>query len=137
MQTIKPFDFNDLLHLRYKPRRENFKNCLPCPAFQLFDWVIWFPDSIFSCRFHRLRPKRVLCLAHPKSLSYLKKSRHFLKDSIVVIAGEDTNLSSVLSTVEEILPHCSKIYYEAKDIPHGLIKSFCMGFTSFYLKLVN
>jgi hypothetical protein len=127
----------NLLHLRYKPKRKNFKGCAPCPAFRLFDWVIWLPDSLFSCRCRRSTPRTVLCLAHPKSLRILEKSKSRLKNATVIIAGEDTNLSHVLPTVEALLPYSRKIYYEAKDVMHTEIKSFCMGFISFYLKRVD
>jgi hypothetical protein len=132
-QNILP----NLLHLRYKPRKPNFKGCKPCPAFRLFDWVIWLPDSLYVCRCRRLVPRSVLCLANSESLRILKELRHFLRGSIVVIAGADTNLSKVLPTVEVLLPYCSKIYYEAKDVEHLEIKSFCMGFNSFYLRRIE
>ncbi|MEN8447577.1 MAG: hypothetical protein ABG776_21460 [Cyanobacteria bacterium J06555_13] len=126
-----------LLDLRYKPKKKSFQGCQPCEAFKLFDWVIWLPDSKYSCRYRRVIPRTVLCLANAKSLRVLNKLKAFLKNTTVVIAGEDTNLSAVLPTVETLLPYCSDIYYEAKDIDHSQIKSFCMGFTSFYLKRVG
>lgn len=125
---------SDLLHLRYKPKKESFKDCKPCEAFKLFDWVIWLPDARYSSRFRSIRPRTVLCLANAKSLGSLKRLSPCLKNATVVIAGEDTNLSKVLPTVEALLPHCANIYYEAKDIDHPEITSFCMGFISFYLK---
>jgi len=124
----------DLLHLRYKPKKKNFTGCDPCPAFKLFDWVIWLPDAKYSCRFRRLKPRTVLCLANAKSLNILKKLRAGLKETTVVITGEDTNLSEVLPTVEALQPYCSRIYYEAKDVTHSEITSFCMGFNDFYLR---
>ena len=126
-----------LLHLRYHPKRKKFKDCKPCPAFQLFDWVVWIPSAKSSPHCRRLIPRTVLCMATPESLQVLLKLKHCLRDSTIVMAGEDTNLSKVLSMVEDLLPYCRKIYYEAKDVPHAEIESFSMGFNSFYLKRVK
>ena len=125
---------SDLLHLRYKPRRKQFQNCSPCPAFKLFDWAIWHPDSKLSTRFRKLRPQTVICLAHPKSIRTLYRLRKLLKNTTVFIAGEDKNLSKLLPSIEPLLPYTRKIYFEAKDIEHSQIESFCMGFISYYLE---
>ena len=122
---------DELLHLRYKPKKEAFANCDPCPAFKFFDWVIWLPDAAVS--FRVLKPKTVLALAHPKSLKLLNLFRCLLKDTILVIAGEDTNLSEVKELVSKLRPYCKAIYFEAKDIEMESVKSFSMGFTSYYL----
>lgn len=128
---------SNLLHLRYHPKRHKFKGCKPCPAFQLFDWVVWIPSATSSPLCQRLIPRTILCLATKESLQVLLNLKHCLRDSTIVMAGEDTNLSTVLSLVESLLPYCRKIYYEAKDIPHMDITSFSMGFNSFYLKRVE
>lgn len=130
-----PIDLiNDYLHLRYKPSRKNFQDCLPCPAFELFDWVLWTPDSAMFLKFKWQRPRNILCLANPKSIKTLVKLRRFLKrDSVIVIAGEDTNLSAVQGLVAELIPHCKEILFEAKDIEMDRVKSFSMGFISYYL----
>ncbi len=132
----KQIILSDLLHLRYRPHKwPKLKECQPCPAFQLFDWVIWLPHSALSCRFRNFMPRTVLCLAHLSSLQVLLKLKSCLSNSTVIIAGRDTNLSKVLPIVETLLPYCQKIYYEAKDIAHPEIESFSMGFTSFYFYL--
>lgn len=127
----------DLLHLRYKPKRSNFKDCTECPAFDLFDWVIWTPDDRRFQRFKSLRPATILCLAHPKSLRTLLKLKFLFKNATLIIAGEDTHLSAVLSEVELLIPHCKEIFFEAKDIDHRSVHAFGMGFISFYLKRIG
>ena len=127
----------DLLHLRYKPRRSSFKDCAECPAFDLFDWVIWTPDDKLFQRFKTFRPKTILCLAHPRSLRVLLKLRFLFKNATLVIAGEDTHLSAVLDEVELLIPHCRKIFFEAKDIEHRSVHAFGMGFISYYLKRIG
>jgi len=134
--TISIID-RDLLHLRYKPKRSNFKDCAECPAFDLFDWVIWIPDDRRFQRFRSLCPATILCLAHPESLRTLLKVRFLLKNVTLIIAGQDTLLSVVLSQVELLIPHCKKIFFEAKDIDHQIVHAFGMGFNSFYLKRVG
>jgi hypothetical protein len=127
----------DLLHLRYKPKHRNFKDCAECPAFDLFDWVIWTPDDRRFQRFKKLLPATVLCLAHPKSLRTLLKLRFLIRDTILVIAGEDTNLSAVLTEVEVLAPYCKQILFEAKDIDHHNVRAFGMGFISYYLSRID
>ncbi len=127
----------DLLHLRYKPKSTRFKGCEECPTFDFFDWVIWTPNDKCFQRIKNLRPKTILCLAPPKSLRILLILRLLLKNATVVIAGADTNLSKVLSQVEPLIPHCNKIFFEAKDIEHLHIQSFGMGFISFYLRRID
>lgn len=127
---------SDLLHLRYKPKRESFKLCDPCPAFRCFDWVIWLPDSWSVCRFSRWSPRSVLCLAHPDSVALVSLLSLRLRDATVVFAGEDTHLSAMLPRLEGIARRARKVYYEAKDVEHATIESFCMGFNCFYLKRV-
>ena len=127
----------DLLHLRYKPRRSSFKDCAECPAFDLFDWVIWTPDDKLFQRFKTFRPKTILCLAHPRSLRFLLKLKFLFRNATLVIAGEDTHLSAVLSEVELLVPHCRKIFFEAKDIEHRSVHAFGMGFISYYLKRIG
>jgi hypothetical protein len=123
-----------LLHLRYKPKREKFQECDPCPAFEHFDWVLWAPDARLFFRFRKLRPRYVLCLSHRRSLWVLKGLRFLLKDVTLVVAGEDTHLGKVKSLLDPVLPRCDKVYFESKDIEHHGIKSFSMGFISYYLK---
>lgn len=136
--TLRFHDLSEhLLHLRYKPSRANFKGCRECPAFDCFDWVFWKPDSRTLLRFRRPVPRRVLCLAHPASLARLLKLRFLLHDISLCIAGEDTRLSRLLPQVERLAPHCRKIFYEAKDIRHPFVRSFSMGFNSYYLERVG
>ena len=128
-------NIDSYLHLRYKPKRANFKGCDPCPAFELFDWVIWKPDAAAFYRIKIRRPKKILCLAHPKSIKLLGKFKRFLdKECTIVIAGEDTNLSQVSYLIEQLLPYCKNIFFEAKDIELPKVQSFSMGFISYYLK---
>lgn len=129
--------FPDLLHFRYKPKSKSFKDSKTPQVFKLFDWVIWLPDSTTTCRFRTFSPKTVLCLAHERSLRILDKLKSRLADTTIVIAGEDTNLSEILPLVESISSHAGKIYFEAKDIEHSCVDSFCMGFNSFYLNRVQ
>ena len=124
------------LHLRYKPSRESFRKCEPCPAFELFDWVVWSPDLTFPC-FSTLKPKRVLSLASKRSLTIIWWLRYFLKDITLVVAGEDTNLSQLKPQIERLKPYCKEIYFEAKDVKDAKVTSFSMGFISYYLKRVN
>ena len=138
MQLTRDLDpLQYYLHLRYKPTRENFKNCKECPAFDYFDWVVWAPDAKKFLRFRRLFPRYVLCLAHRESLDALLKFRYLLRKSVVVIAGEDTPLSAVLPQVELLASSCKSIFYESKNVEHPKIKSFCMGFISFYLNRID
>lgn len=122
------------LHLRYKPKREKFQGCDPCPAFDYFDWVLWAPDARLFFRMRKLRPRYVLCLSHRRSLWVLKALRFLLKDVTLVVAGEDTHLGKVERLLIPVLPRCDKVYFESKDIEHHAIKSFSMGFISYYLK---
>jgi len=123
-----------LLHLRYKPKKPHFKHCSPCPAFELFDWVIWNPDVRYPLRLKTAHPKYILCLAHSRSLKILIHFRFLLEDVVLVIAGEDTNLSNIEHLVKTIQPYCKKVLYEAKDVEMNGVSSFSMGFTSYYLK---
>lgn len=125
---------DDLLHLRYKPKRENFKGCAPCPAFALFDLVLWAPDAFLPLKYSIKPPKKVLCLASRKSLFLLSLLKPVLKNITLVVAGEDTNLSALKREIESLKPHCEKIYFEAKDIEMDGVESFSMGFISYYLK---
>ena len=136
MQSIKTIE-KDLLHLRYKRNNEKFENCGECPAFDLFDWVIWKPNAKTFLRFKTLRPRWILCLPHSKSLKILVRLRFLLKDITLIVAGDDTNLSSLTDPIDKLRPHCSKIYFEAKDIKHPDVKSFSMGFISFYLQRIG
>jgi hypothetical protein len=63
--------------------------------------------------------------------------KFLFKNPTLIIAGEDTHLSTVLSEVELLIPHCKKIFYEAKDIDHQSVHSFGMGFISYYLKRIG
>lgn len=129
-----PIDLSRLLHLRYKPARENFKGCGECPAFDCFDWVIWKPDAKTFLRSRKLFPKTILCLAHRESLQVLSRFRFLLRGVTLVVAGEDTNLSALRDEIDRLSPHCKRIHFEAKDIDHPVVRSFSMGFISYYLK---
>ncbi len=131
---LEPIDLHDLLDLRYKPNREQYEGCAKNPVFKNFDWVIWLPDSARSCRIKTLNPDTILCLAHKKSFKILNALGPLIKNATIVIAGADTNLSVFLSRINPDLIRNNRIFYEAKDIPHPEIKSFCMGYNQFYLQ---
>lgn len=136
MHSIKTVE-EDLLHLRYKDNNEKFKDCGECPGFDLFDWVIWKPNARTFLRLKKLRPAKVLCLSHAKSLKLLVRLRVLLKNITLVVAGEDTNLSQLKDYIEKLRPHCREIYFEAKDVKHPQVESFAMGFNCFYLKAIG
>lgn len=125
---------SELLHLRYKPKRPQFQEEDRCPAFRSFDLVLWHPDSLQVSRIRKLRPRTVLCLANPRSFRILNCLRGIVKGATIVVAGEDTRLSVFLKTVDPRLIADNRILYEAKDVSHPTIKSFSMGFISFYLR---
>lgn len=123
----------ELLHLRYKPKRKSYIGMSPCPAFDFFDWIIWYPDSFKTSRLMARSPRKILCLAHPTSIRILCANRWRFQDATLVIAGEDANLSDVEKIVEPLVDRCRRIFFEAKDIEHPTIRSFSMGFISYYL----
>lgn len=128
-----PEILGDFLHLRYKPNREYFSNCLEPPAFNHFDWVIWSPDDKLFQRKQVERPQTILCLASRESLEALLERKDRINGATLVVAGEDAHLSELLDIVDALAPHCKQILYEAKDIHHKQIRSFCMGFISYYI----
>lgn len=128
---------NKYTHFRYKPKRKSYKGCEPCRIFDSFDWVIWGGDGKFLYKSTKLYPSSVLCLAKPNNIKILTHLRFLLKRSVVVIAGEDTNLSEVVDDVELLSKSCKKVYYEAKDIDSKLVDTFSMGFISYYIKRVD
>jgi len=136
-RPLEPIDLHELLDLRYKPKKKKFVGCKKNPVFKKFDWVIWLPDSARSCRIKTLRPKTILCLAHKKSFKMLNMLCPLIKNATIVIAGGDTNLSIFLDHINSDIINNNRILYEAKDVSHPRIKSFCMGFNSFYLKKVG
>lgn len=132
----KKISIGDLLHLRYTPSRKSFANCDPCPAFALFDWVLWTIDVRFPL--DRTKPlKKVLCIPHRITLTQLCRIKSLLSDAVLVIAGTDVLLSTTIDLVNQLKPHCRKIYYEAKDVEDPMIESFSMGFISHYLQRTN
>ncbi len=60
-----------------------------------------------------------------------------VKGAVIVVAGGDTALSVFLDTISPSIVENNHIFYEAKDVSHPTIKSFTMGFNSFYLNLVG
>ena len=63
----------------------------------------------------------------------IRKAQFNSKPSLL-IAGMDTNLSTVIEDINKISDRFSAIYYEAKDIESDIVKSFSMGFISYYLR---
>ena len=124
-------------NLRYKPKRQAFFGCQKPPVFDEFDLVIWWPDSLRASRLRTRSPQNILCLAHPKSFQILNKLRGIAKNATIIIAGEDTLLSVFLRIVHPDIVEQNTIYFEAKDVCHSTIKSFSMGFISYYLKRIG
>lgn len=133
MESAKLLHPENLINFRYKPRKERFRNCEEPSSFEGFDWILWAPETHLIYRCKNIFPKRVLCLAHPKSIRWLRRLHPFLKEASILIAGEDTLLSSTLVDVERIASSCKKVFYEAKDIKSSSVSSFSMGFIQFYL----
>ena len=134
MESAKLLQQDNLVNFRYKPLKERFRDCREPSSFESFDWILWSPETRLIYRCKSFFPKRVLCLAHPKSIRWLKRLRPLLKNAAIIIAGEDTLLSSIHCDVERIAASCKKVFYEAKDIESLSISSFCMGFNQFYLR---
>jgi hypothetical protein len=125
---------DQLLQLRFKPKRARYRYCSEPAAFDYFDWVVWSPDDNLFQRKKREYPSTILSLPTKQSLSELVERKHQIHAATLVIAGEDTHLSRVLDTVNELVPHCKKIFFEAKDVEHNSIRSFSMGSISYYIK---
>jgi len=85
-------------------------------------------------RFKIKEPKKILCLTTPESISILLEKANFSSKPSVVFAGEDNLLSTFIDSIHQISDRFSSIFYEAKDINSDIVKSFSMGFISFYLR---
>jgi len=85
-------------------------------------------------RYEIKEPKKILCLTKPESINFLLEVANFSSKPSVVFAGEDTLLSTVVDSIHQMADRFSNIYYEAKDIDSDVVKSFSMGFISFYLR---
>jgi len=127
-------DIYDWVSLRYRPQVPRFHGCGSSASFDLFDWVIWFPMDEEITRFEINEPKTILCLTTAESVNLLREKANFSSRPSVVFAGEDTLLSTFIDVIEQMADRFSNIYYEAKDIDSDFVKSFCMGFISFYLR---
>jgi len=124
----------DWVSLRYRPGVERFHGCGPTASFDLFDWVIWYPMANEFSRTAIEQPRSILCLTTPESVGFLLQKANFSSKPHIVFAGEDTNLSACVQYIEQIADRFSKIYFEAKDIESERIRSFSMGFISYYLR---
>jgi hypothetical protein len=128
------WDINDWVSLRHRPHVPRFHGCRASSSFDLFDWVIWSPMDEEITRFEIKEPKKILCLTTPESVNLLLENASFTSKPSVVFAGEDTLLSTFIDSIDQIADRFSNIFYEAKDIDSDVVKSFSMGFTSFYLR---
>lgn len=54
-----------------------------------------------------------------------------------MVAGEDAHLSRLLDTLDILVPYLKAVFYEAKDVRHERIRSFCMGSISYYVNRFN
>ena len=127
-------DINQWVSLRYRPHVQRFHDCGPTETFGLFDWVIWNPMDNDYTRTHIKNPSTILCLNTRESVDDLLRLATFSSRPSIVFAGEDTKLSELIGRISSIGEKFSKIYYEAKDIESKTIKSFSMGFISYYLR---
>lgn len=127
-------DIGDWVSLRHRPNVPRFHGCVASATFDLFDWVIWLPMDVELTRFEIEEPKTILCLTTPESVELLLELANFSSRPCVVFAGEDTLLSTFIDSINQMADRFSNIYYEAKDIDSDVIKSFSMGFISFYLR---
>ena len=125
---------NDWVSLRHRPHVPRFHGCGASATFDLFDWVIWSPMDDELTRLEVKEPKKILCLTTPESVNLLLEKANFSSKPSVVFAGEDTLLSTFIDSIHQMADRFSSIFYEAKDIDSDVVRSFCMGFTSFYLR---
>jgi hypothetical protein len=128
------WDINDWISLRHRPHVPRFHGCSASSSFDLFDWVIWSPMDEEIIRFEIKEPKTILCLTTPESVNLLLENSSFTSKPSVVFAGEDTLLSTFIDSIDQIADRFSNIFYEAKDVDSDVVKSFSMGFISFYLR---
>jgi hypothetical protein len=119
---------------------------VPMPElFKRFDWMIQYPRADFGglrdqpiVEFYNdiSDPETVWVRPQNKELHMLRDKLSTLaprsKSRILVIAGEDFHLSTVLGPIDEVADWFDKIYYEAKDVQHDQIKTFPIGFTEMY-----
>lgn len=134
LKKIETGDLSQILHLRYMPKRQRFRNCSEPPVFDYFDWVIWSPDDKVFQRKRTEYPNNILMLAARQSCEVLLARIEQIRGATLVVGGEDTHLSTLLDSMNILAKHCKAIFYEAKDIRHERIRSFSMGFISYYMK---
>ena len=127
-------DISDWISLRYRPHVQRFHGCKSSASFDLFDWIIWSPMDEEITKFKIKEPKTILCLTTPESISLLHEKANFSSKPSVVFAGEDALLSTFIDSIHQMADRFSNIFYEAKDIDSDVVKSFSMGFISFYLR---
>jgi hypothetical protein len=122
------------ISLRHSPYTPRFHGCGLPKSFEIFDWVIWSELDARIDKMEAEEPKKILCASHPKCIKTLLEKSDFSSKPSLVIAGMDTLLSTVIDDVLAMSGRFSNIYYEAKDVESDVIKSFSMGFISYYLK---
>lgn len=127
-------NISDWVSLRYRPNVQRFNGCGPSATFDLFDWVIWAPMDDEITRFEIKEPKKILCLTTPESINLLIEKANFSSMPSVVFAGEDSLLSTFIDRIHQVADRFSSIFYEAKNIDSNVVRSFSMGFISFYLR---
>jgi len=127
-------DISNWVSLRYAPHVQRFHGCGPSATFDLFDWVLWHPQGENLTRFEINEPKKILCQTTAESVNLLLEKVNFSSKPSVVFAGGDTLLSTFIDKTHQIKDRFSNIFYEAKDIDSDFVRSFSMGFISFYLR---
>ena len=127
-------DINNWVSLRHRPHVPRFQGCALPATFDLFDWVIWSKMDEELTRLEIREPQTILCMTNSESVELLLEKADFSSKPSVVFAGEDTLLSTFIDRIRLIADRFSNIFYEAKDIDSDIVKSFSMGFISYYLR---
>lgn len=129
-------DVREILNFRYKenhkswqyPDHADISSLSEYPrVFSLFEFCILENGQIIQNK----KGKGVFC--NPKKINFLKSNLLDYKNKILVLAGEDTNLSEVFDDLSFIKPFFEKIYYEAKDVKCDWVCSFPAGVTYAYI----
>jgi len=127
-------DMTNWISLRHSPHTSCFKGCGLPNSFRNFDWIIWSELDARIDKMEDPEPSRILCVAHPVCIKTLLEKAQFNSKPSLLIAGMDTNLSAVIEDINKMSDRFSAIYYEAKDTESDIVKSFSMGFISYYLR---
>lgn len=102
--------------------------------FYNFNSVIWDFESGADIKMFNTNNNNILCKSTNKCISHLLSNiNSFEKINVIVFAGEDEKLSDNLEEINKILLYCNKIFFEAKDIEHNIIKTIPMGLNMAYI----